>query len=132
MHNELVYWRDIPPERNQKYSIFQVMDDKDGLQLKLIGADNLKYVLDYANCGVCMYRNYSDSFYYTMIGEYLEQKSIVDVTFYEVLSSSEIAKLEQLGFGDLFKKAKPLHLMLFADDSLFEIVSCGSPELRLV
>jgi hypothetical protein len=93
--------------------------------------DNLEYVLDYTNCGVCMYRSYSDSFYYTMIEEYVEQKTITNATFFEVLSSEEIARLEQWGFQHVFEKAKPLHLMLFADDSVFEIVSCGSPELRL-
>lgn len=131
MPNKLILWGEIPPALNQKYSIVQILDDADGLRLKLIGNDNLEYVLDYTNCGVCMYRSYSDSFYYTMIEEYVEQKTIANATFFEVRSSDEIEKLGQWGFGDLFEKAKPLHLMLFADTSVFETVSCGSPELRL-
>ena len=57
MLNKLILWGEIPPALNQKYSIVQILDDADGLRLKLIGNDNLEYVLDSLKCTTSKIRN---------------------------------------------------------------------------
>lgn len=133
MVDKLVVW-EKSKGFGRKYDIFEVLEDFNGLKLKLYNVDKEEQIELVYDSMVCTYKSVDESFWiniFNTISNTYGSSYITQNTFFEVTESSYAIEIEK-GTCGAVSAEKLHHLKIIAANSIFDIIAFKEPRINRI